>query len=307
MITRRTLLQRSGKAAAAAVAAGMLPRCLRAMPLGLPAGIQLYAVRTSLQAHPAETLKQLHAIGYRQVEAAGAPGMSAEAFGKLIAAAGLQCPSAHVQFTQTDFTKGFADTHAVGAQYTVSSALAFAILPRRPRRPGVPFTPPPALSRDDFMKMADLMNRIGKAASADGLIYAYHNHNLEFVRMPDGKYGYDLLLTHTDPDTVKFEADCGWMTVAGADPVHYFHAYPGRYRMLHVKDFQPISHPTSQLGGPDRPQGIELGRGFVKYDRIFKAAKTAGIQHVFAEQEAPYTPNDMGAAEVDYKFLASFS
>jgi hypothetical protein len=42
------------------------------------------------------------------------------------------------------------------------------------------------------------------------------------------------------------------------------------------------------LFGPNRPVGVELGRGFIDYKPIL-IAKKAGLVHAFAEQEAPYT------------------
>jgi len=291
---------------AACGTASLLPRSLYAFPLGLPPGIQLYAVRRTLQADPQKTLQQLYTIGYRQVETAGYAGVTAAEFRRWIDAAQLTCPSAHVQFTPEDFSQAFSDARALGAHYAVSSALAFVVRPLPRRAPGSPMGPFPQLQYEDFMKMADLMNRIGAAAQADGLTYAYHNHNMEFVRMPNGQYGYDLLLKHTNPKTVKFEADCGWMMAAGVRPEHYFRHYPDRYREIHVKDFQPLKHPTNQLAGPDRPEGTDLGRGFIKYGPIFAAARAAGIQHVYAEQEPPFAPSELAAAQVDYRFLASW-
>lgn len=77
--------------------------------------------------------------------------------------------------------------------------------------------------------------------------------------------------------------------------------------MMHVKDFAPMTHPTTALTGPGRPRGIELGQGFIKYGPIFKAAKAAGVQHAFAEQEAPFAHSELESAKVDYDYLASFS
>ena len=86
--------------------------------------------------------------------------------------------------------------------------------------------------------MAAHMNDLGTQAKAAGLQYAYHNHNFEFERLPDGRFGYDLLLAETDSALVKFEIDCGWFTIGGADPIQYFTRHPGRFRMLHVKDLR---------------------------------------------------------------------
>ena len=132
------------------------------------------------------------------------------------------------------------------------------------------------MGKNGFLRMAARMNEIGRRAKAEGFRYAYHNHNFEFEKMPDGDTGYALLLRETDPELVKFEMDCGWMVVAGEAPAEYFKRFPGRFRMLHIKDFQ-TAKPTIDLVGPDRPKGTELGHGFIDYGPIFAAAKDGGL------------------------------
>ena len=112
------------------------------------------------------------------------------------------------------------------------------------------------------------------------------------------------LLHETDPSLVKFEIDCGWMTMGGASPVQYLKQYPGRFRMIHVKDFQTRIVTTLRVG-PTRPQGTELGHGFIDYHPIVAAAHAAGVQHAFAEQEAPYVHPQLESAVVSYNYLKS--
>ena len=295
-MNRRTFLQRSAVAASAAYVSGLSP--IFASPMGLPVGIQLYAVHQALATDPAGTLGKLHEIGYRQVETAGFAGKSAEEFRKLLEGAGLECPSAHLQLTEAGAAAAFAEAHTLGAKYATSSSLWHMMAESKDK--GAP-------EGDDFKRIAARMNELGREAKASGLRYAYHNHNYEFTRQTDGSYGYDTLLRETDPALVFFEADCGWFSVAGADPVHYMETSPHRFKMLHIKDFKPVAKPSTSLGGPDRPSGIELGRGFVQYRRIFEAGKKAGIEYAFAEQEAPFEHSELESAAVDYKFLQSFS
>jgi len=64
--------------------------------------------------------------------------------------------------------------------------------------------------------------------------------------------------------------------------------YPGRFKMIHVKEFQPMSAPSTSLFGPTRPKGTDLRKGFIGYKRIFATGRSAGIQHAFSEQEDPF-------------------
>ncbi len=298
-------------AGAVAVGAAVLPRGAWASPMGLPIGIQLYTVGQPLAEDPAGTLKQLHSIGYREVETAGvSKKMSAKELRAMLDDAGLKCPSAHLMLTEPELGPLFDDAKTLGATYAVSSVLrSFDFLKPKPGGPPPDMAHLPALppqGMDGFKKTAEKMNEVGKKAKAAGLQYAYHNHNFEFEKMPDGSPGYDVLVKETDPELVKFEIDCGWMMVAGYDPVSYFKTYPGRFRMLHIKDFKPMKA-TTDLIGPDRPTGRDLGTGFVDYKPIFAAGKAAGIEHVFVEQEMPFPVSRMESAKVDYAYLEKFS
>ena len=67
----------------------------KAYPLGLPLGMQLYSVRTMLPKDFAGTLKQVGALGYTEVEAAGFYDHTPDEVKAAMQAAGLSCVSAH--------------------------------------------------------------------------------------------------------------------------------------------------------------------------------------------------------------------
>jgi sugar phosphate isomerase/epimerase len=306
--TRREFLVASRNLGLAAAATAILPRMAWGEAMGLPPAIQLYTVREDLPKDTPGTLKQLHDIGFREVETAGFGKYSVKEFRGLLDDAGLKAPSAHLNLNAPDLGPVFADANTLGAHFATSSSLATGNMPRRPA--GAPAGQRPAmapLGLEGFTKLAAQMNEIGAKAKAAGLQYAYHNHNYEFEKMPDGSYGYDILVNKTDHDLVKFEVDCGWMCAGGADPIAYFKKYPGRFKMIHVKEFQPLSKPSTSLGGPDRPKGTDLGQGFIDYKPIFAAGKKAGIEHAFSEQEDPFPVSQMASAKVAYGFLHSAS
>ncbi len=308
-----TLSRRGFLAGSSTLGAGLLAaafsRCSIADPMGLPVGIQLYSVSEPLAADASGTLKTLYEIGYREVETAALGKYSGKEFRKLLDDAGLVCPSAHLRLNSPEIDLLLETAHALGVQYATTSNLRPSIPPEAGSPPGTPATvlPPTPMGLDGFKKLAREMNEIGGKVKASGLQYAYHNHNYEFVRVGDGIYGYDILLKETDAELVKFEIDCGWMVVAGASPETYLRNHPGRFRMLHVKDFKKVSAPTTTLYGPERPEGTDLGRGFIDYAPIFAAGKAAGIRHVFAEQERPFPVSQMSSARANYAFLHSAS
>jgi sugar phosphate isomerase/epimerase len=303
--TRREFLAASRNLGLAAAATAVFPRLARGEAMGLPPGIQLYTVREDLPKDTPGTLKRLYEIGFREVETAGFGKYSVQEFRQLIDDAGLKVPSAHLNMNAPDLGPIFEEAHTLGAHYATSSSLATGNLPRRPAGTPGPRPVMAPLGQEGFSKLAAQMNDIGAKAKAAGLQYAYHNHNYEFEKMPDGSYGYDVLVNKTDHDLVKFEIDCGWMCAAGADPVAYFHKYPGRFKMIHVKEFQAMDHPTVSLN--DRPKGADLGQGFIDYKAIFAAGKKAGIEHAFSEQEDPFPVSQMASAKVAYAFLHASS
>ncbi len=158
---------------------------------------------------------------------------------------------------------------------------------------------------DELKRLAETMNTVGAAAKKSGLIFASHNHTEQFAII-DGQTGFDILMKNTDPETVKFEIDCGWMTVAGYKPGYFVKNYPGRVKMLHIKDFLAFEK-GAVAGGSDSPKGSEIGHGVVDYKEIFGDVKGRRIEHIFVEQEGPYSRmSPMEAAKVDYDYLHSF-
>jgi sugar phosphate isomerase/epimerase len=272
-----------------------------------PVGIQLYTVNAELAKDPAGTLKKIAQMGYTEVETAGFGTLSAAQFRDLVRDAGLRAPSAHLEFGPEDTGKLLDDAKTLGVEYAVSSAL----LPDGPQGVQNFLKIVDHLSADDFRNIAAKANEIGKKAKAAGLKYAYHNHNFEFRDLGGGQTGYDILLQGTDPSLVKFEADCGWMKVAGKDPIDYLTRHGDRFAMLHVKDFKNITNPVTTIGAfmsqsPDLPMPTELGRGSIDLKPIVEAGRKAGVKHIFVEQEPPFKQVPaMEAAAIDCRFLKS--
>jgi len=308
--SRREFLAGTSTLGLAAAATAILPRMAWSEAMGLPPGIQLYTVRDQLPKDTPGTLKLLYQIGFREVETAGVGKYSVKEFRGLVDDAGLKVPSAHVDLAKEDLGPVFDDVHALGAKYATSSSLATSNMMRAPRPPagiprpaGMPRMEP--LGVEGFTRLAAQMNEIGKKAKAAGLQYAYHNHNYEFEKMPDGSFGYDILVNQTDHDLVKFEIDCGWMSAGGANPITYFQKYPGRFKMIHVKEFEDLGRPTTSLS--DRPKGTDLGKGFIDYRPIFVAGKKTGIEHAFSEQEDPFPISQIESARAAFAFLKASS
>lgn len=266
---------------------------LFASPFSLPIGLQLYSVRDLLAKDYGGTLKQLSAIGYKEVEAAGYFGHTSDQVKHAMQSSGLRCVSAH--YSYTDLDKNFESTlefnKALGVDYIICSFPGFKD-PSRLRDKSFPFT------LDDYRWNAAQFNRLGEKAKAAGFRFGYHNHTMEF-HVQDGVVPFDELLRLTDPSLVTIEMDCGWVVVGGADPVDYLHRYPSRISMLHIKDFKHSDKSSSVV---EPPPAAELGQGIVDYRPIFEAAKKASITHCFVEQEG-YDMPVMDALRIDADYM----
>lgn len=299
-LTRRNFLQSSS--AALFCASGLLGGVeLHASPFNLPIGLQLYSVRELLPHDYAGTLKQIAALGYGEVEAAGYFNHSVTEVRQALNAAGLRCPSAH--YSHDDLARNFDQILEFNKELGVSYILCSFPGIRNPSRlKDRSFRAlVQSFTIDDWRWNAEEFNRMGAKVKAAGMQFGYHNHTMEF-RPQNGIVPFDELLRLTDPSLVTIEMDCGWVMVGGGDAVEYLKRYPTRISMLHVKDFKKTDKPASVV---DPPPAAELGTGTANYHPIFAAASKANIKHYFVEQEAFNMP-PMQALKIDADYMKSF-
>lgn len=299
-ISRRTFLKSISLSGIGLALWNRVPM-LMADPLGLPLGIQLYSVRDLLPKDYDGTLRQLGAIGYREVEAAGFFGRSASEVKQSTDRAGLRCVSAH--YSLKDLLPMVDETIQYGKDFGLEYIVCASPWFKDPSstKDAGSRTSRERMTLDDWRWNADQFNRIGERVHAAGMCFAYHNHTPEF-RSENGVVFYDELIRHTDPAKVAMELDCGWAAVAGQKPVDLLTRYATRITMLHVKDFK-MGHGVVPL---PEPPSTELGRGVIDYRAILEAARRANnIEHIFVEQEEFDMP-PMEALKVDADYMRAF-
>jgi sugar phosphate isomerase/epimerase len=294
-ISRRSFLT---TAVFTTIASAIPSRSLYAGPLAPLIGVQLYSVRQDLAKDYPGTLKQVAAIGYREVEAAGFYNHSASDVKQMMADAGLRCVSAHYSLADllksADATIEYAKT--LGLEYIICSSPWAADPAHLEKYPGGSWQGiQHAMTLDDWKWNADQFNQMGRKTQQAGIKFGYHNHTTEF-RNIDGSTGYHVLLEETDPHLVTLELDCGWAAAAGQDPAKLLRQYPGRFSMLHLKDLKPAVAGTE----PGERISTEIGLGTVNFKPLFEAAKASGVRHYFVEQENFDQPV-FDALAIDYK------
>ena len=295
MLSRRRFI---GSTSAAATLLAIGVRRAMANPLGLPLGLQLYSVREMLAKDYTGTLRQLGALGYQEVEAAGFFGRTPSQVKTAMNSAGLSCVSAHYPAFELGKSADEIISYCrdLGSKYVICS---FPGIKDPLRLKDKSFrTIVQSFTMDDYRWNADQFNLWGRKVKTAGMQFGYHNHTMEFASI-NGVTPMKELFRLTNPDLVTFELDCGWVTVGGGDPVAYLQDYPKRISMLHIKDFKAISQPASIL---DPPPAAELGQGTVDFHAIYRAAKGGNIRHAFIEQEA-YDMPPLQALRIDADYI----
>jgi sugar phosphate isomerase/epimerase len=286
MMNRRDFLRRASMGVTAAALASRVPEFLLANPYGKPIGLQLYTLRDQLEKDVTGTLKQVAALGYKDVEIYSLYGKAAAEFSQILKDNGITASSGHylLPSLKTNWQKQLDDATTLGLQYMV-----LAILDAKDRQ-----------SFDDFKRLAELLAKTAETTKKAGIQFCYHNHNFEFKKYADTT-AYEYLLKTLDPNLIKFEMDCFWVTHAGQDPVEYFKKYPGRFPLLHIKDMKDKPAPTQEL---DAKMGLfaPVGHGTIDWTRIFKAAREGGMEHYYVEQDY-CEQSPLLAVKMGYDFL----
>jgi sugar phosphate isomerase/epimerase len=273
---RRTFLSNLALAAVAVPSARLFGGALTMRAARLQRiGMELYTVRSLTAKDLAGTLAQLAKIGYKEVEFAGYQGHTAAEVRAMLDQNGLTAPSAHVDIVkiETDADTMFADAKVVGHKW-----ITVASLPRGSRQ-----------TVDDWKQMAARFNAAGKKVTAAGFGLAFHNHNDVFKKAGD-ELPIDILMHETDPALVSYQMDVYWVVNGGGNPVELLGKYPGRFKMLHLKD---------SMGPPDQKMA-DVGSGTIDFKAILSHAK--GIENYFVERDDPTDP--MASAAASYNYLS---
>jgi sugar phosphate isomerase/epimerase len=119
-----------------------------------------------------------------------------------------------------------------------------------------------------------------------GLHVGYHNHQPEFT-LTDGVRPIEILAKNTKL-SVMLQLDVGTCVEAGADPVAWIKANPGRIRSMHCKDWSPET---------TKKYSVLFGEGVAPWKALFDAAENGGgIEYYLVEQEGSRFP-EMQTAE----------
>lgn len=236
------------------------------MPYGWPMhpdqlAVQLYTLRALLAQDVPGTLTAVATAGYRSVELAGLPPMSARTLRDRLDEAGLQPVGAHVPLEElrADLPGQLERAKIVGYPRII-----VPWLPEAERE-----------TADGARRLAAELGRIAAACDAEGIALGYHNHAFEFAPLDETTIWQVLL--ETLPATVELELDVYWASVGGQDPADLIRASGDRIRLLHMKD---------RAAGPEG-RDVTPGDGVLDWQAIVDAARAAGVAWYVVEEDNP--------------------
>ena len=302
---RRTFIRNSA-AAAAGVSLLNTGFISRRAAISRDLGIQLYTLAKPLSDNFTGTIKKLAEFGYKNLEFAGPYYFSPEEEIKnnpLVAVMGLSGYGYH-EHTPKEIRMMLDDLGLVSTSAHISdSSLKHNIdeAIEAANIIGQKYILSPAFmgqTADEFKAAADLYNKFGEKCKAGGIQYGYHTHNGEFAAT-DGVTAFDILVKETDPELVCFELDLFWAAVAGVDAVKLVKQYPGRVKLLHIKDIDKKMDEPYTTFDPATGMGMLMelmkkqtiiGEGVIDFKSILSQVDDAGIDQLFIESDFPSEP-----------------
>lgn len=264
-------------------------------------GIQLYSVRDEMGKAPLETLKQLAAFGYKNVEHANYIdrkfyGYSAIEFKKVLEDVGLKMPSGHTVMDAKhwdDAKKDFTDTWKLTVEDAATVGQKYVISPWLDDNLRKDY--------DGLLRWLDIFNKSGELCKKSGMKFGYHNHNFEISTVINNTKLYDIILTHTDPSLVAQQMDIGNMYGVGGRALDFINKYPARFELMHVKD--EIKSPVNGEM-EDGYESTVLGKGVLGVKEIIDtAALKGGTTQFIIEQESYQSITPIQSAKEDFEIM----
>lgn len=216
-----------------------------------------------------DTLRMLADLGYVQVEGYGALYADASAVTELteaLKASGLSMPTGHfsIDMLENDVDRVLEIARAVGI-----------------KRIYCPFLMPDARPQDraGWVAFGERLQKASKPYRDAGLGFGWHNHDFEFVALPDGTIPQEAIF-EGGPD-LEWEADIAWIVKGGADPFDWINRHSRRITAAHVKDIAPAGENGDEDGWADP------GEGTMEWPSLMTALRATNCQYFVMEHDNP--------------------
>jgi sugar phosphate isomerase/epimerase len=257
------LAQSAGGTAPASAPTGPAPK-------RRPIGIELYAVRGELARDLPGTLSAVAKMGYEAVEFYAPYCSWSLPYAKEVRSQmddlGLRCYSTHNHIDS--FTPGEGMAKAIELNQIIGSRQLILASP-----------PKSAAGLEGWKGLcAQLTTAVGQLLP-HGLTAGYHNHQAEWKTLEGGARILDIVASHTPAEFV-LQFDVGTCLEAGANPIAWIKANPGRIRSVHLKDWAPGA------AAEEKGYRVLFGEGVAPWAEIVATAEAVGgVEFFLMEQE----------------------
>jgi len=238
-------------------------------------GLQLYSVRDKTSEDFLGTIRNVAEMGYEGVQFAGFFGTPASELKSVMDQSGIASAGSHM-----GYEKLLGDQLEETLVYNREIDNDLIICPSLPEELKG--------SVDAFKKAAESLNEIGKKCHNQGFTFGYHNHNFEFEDL-GGVRGFDILFENTDPELVKMELDCYWVTHGGYDPRQIIENYHNRCVSLHIKDMKRVNGEKTST---------EVGNGELDIKELLQIGEQNEVKWFTVEQE-DYERDSLESAQIN--------
>ncbi len=211
---------------------------LWALDVPHPVGLELFSVRDHFMEDEEGTVRLVAQMGYEVVEF-WAPyfdwtAAEAESMKALMDDLGIECRSTHNNanyFDAENLDKAIELNQILGSKNLILASAG--------RVEGA----------DGWRALAGKLTGVSERLKPLGMAAGFHNHQFEWRALPDanGQRIMDILAKNT-PKEFVLQLDVGTCVEAGADPVAWIQANPGRIKSVHCKDWgAPVMETTARI------------------------------------------------------------
>ncbi len=130
-----------------------------------------------------------------------------------------------------------------------------------------------------WTKLGKELDGYQKKLAALGIGFAWHNHDFEFAKLPDGSIPLDHIFAAAPG--LDWEADIGWIEWAGEDAAAWIEKYKDRVVALHLKDLAPKGENAEEDGQAD------VGHGVLDWKKLMPAVTSPGVKYLVIEHDNP--------------------
>jgi sugar phosphate isomerase/epimerase len=240
-----------------------------------PIGLELYSVRKELARDLPNTLTTVSKMGYEVVEFY-APYEDwsiphAKDVRSLMDDLGLRCYSTHNHIESlipgAGMDKAIELNQILGSKILVMAS-----------------EPDYVHGLEAWKKLCEQLTNASAELQPHGLAAGFHNHETEWAPLDGTQRIMDLIAANT-PREFVLQLDVGTCVAAGANPVAWINANPGRIRTLHLKDWAPGT------SADEKGYRVLFGEGVCPWKGIIAAAENAGgVEYYLMEQEGSRYP-----------------